>query len=249
MDKSLPLCFCIANERLTLRRASRVLAESEYSARKARKYTKGIVSVVPHPLRDKFLDQAIGARSERRVVFLGAFNERKGIKDAITAFAKGAPADWNLLCVGGGTPGYEEALQNQIRELDLSGRVEFRRGLSSEDIIRLYQESPVFLLPSYMDTGPTALKEALAMGLWPVCYDNSGPRELVGRYGYGSLSPAGDILALTESLRTTLDGQPWTNAERLERCVAQVRHDLCRETVWKLLVESYSDEFWTDAAK
>jgi glycosyltransferase involved in cell wall biosynthesis len=53
--------------------------------------------------------------------------------------------------------------------------------------LQAMQESAMFLLPSHMDTGPTALKEALAMGLWPVCYDNSGPAELIRRFQFGSL--------------------------------------------------------------
>lgn len=248
MQKSTPLFFSILNERITLKKAPRLLAESHYSARETKKYTKGAVGVIPHPLRDDFLKVSWGDKDKKQIVFLGTLTDRKGIKDAIRSFAAGASNDWNLVCIGQGAESYEREVKALIYELDIAERVQLRGALTAAEIIQLLQESPVFLLPSYMDTGPTALKEALAMGLWPVCYDNSGPKELIERYQYGSLSPTGDISALTESLRKALDEQPWIESEKLERCVTQVRHDLSRETVWNQLMKAYTENFWQDTA-
>jgi glycosyltransferase involved in cell wall biosynthesis len=248
MQKSLPLWFSMFNERITLWKAPRLLAESEYSAQETKKYTRGRVKVIPHPLRDEFLQIKPGARDRKQIVFLGALTDRKGIKDAIRSVAA-ASADWSLICVGRGENQYEQEVRDLARELKIENRIQLCGALNPEEIIKLFQESPVFLLPTYMDTGPTALKEALAMGLWPVCYDNSGPKELIGRYQYGSLSPTGDIPALTENLRKVLQNQPWKDSGRLEQCVKQVRHDLSRETVWKQLLECYTEEFWMNASQ
>jgi len=249
MQPSLPLWFCILNERMTLRKATRLLAESDYSAQETGKYTRGKIGVIPHPLRGDFLKIYCGEKRKKQVVFLGSLTDGKGVKDAIRAFAGASSNDWNLFCIGRGMAEYEQEVNSLVRELRVNDRVQMSGTLNSEEIIKLFQESPVFLLPTYMDTGPTALKEALALGLWPVCYDNSGPKELIGRYQYGSLSPTGDIPALTESLRKVLTEEPWKESGRIERVIEKVRHDLCRETVWKQLLEVYSEEFWTDAAK
>jgi len=248
MQKSLPLWFSIVNERLTLRKASRLLAESEYSAKATRKYTCGMVHVVRQPLRESFLKVPVGDKERKQAVFLGALNDGKGAKEAIRAFAFAALPRWKLLCVGRGTPAYEQEMTVLIKELGVESCVELCGALTSEKVVELFQKSPVFLLPTYMDTGPTSLKEALAMGLWPVCYDNSGPQELINRYGYGSLSPTGDIPALTESLRKALTEEPWNDSGRMEQCVQQVRHDLSRETVWKQLMECYTEEYWKSRA-
>jgi glycosyltransferase involved in cell wall biosynthesis len=191
---------------------------------------------------------ACGEKNKKQIVFLGALTDRKGIKDAVRAFAGAASNDWNLICIGRGGAEYEQEINSLVRGLGVDGRVQMYGALTSEEIIKLFQESPGFLLPTYKDTGPTALKEALAMGLWPVCYDNSGPKELIGHYQYGSLSPTGDISALTESLRKVLQDQPWMEPRRMEQCVQQVRHDLSRETVWKQLLECYTEEYWKRAA-
>lgn len=244
MRKSLPLFLAILNERMTLRKASRLLAESEYSAAAAKKHTCGKVGIIPQPLRADFLQIDSGPKNGKQVVFLCALNDRKGVKDAIAAFAQAASSEWTLLCVGRGTSGDERAIDDSIKELKMQGRIRMCGNLNVTEIVRLFRNSPVFLLPTYMDTGPTALKEALAMGLWPVCYDNSGPRELIGRYRYGSLSMTGNIPALAESLRKALVERPWEDAARMRGCVERVRHDLSRETIWKQLTDCYTEGYW-----
>ncbi|NOU35154.1 MAG: glycosyltransferase [Kiritimatiellaceae bacterium] len=248
MQKSLMLWFSILNERITLRKAPRLLAESEYSAQETKKYTRGGVGVIPHPLRDDFLQIDAGQKKKPQIVFLGALTDRKGIKDAVRAFAGASSNDWNLICIGRGKIEYEQEVRDLIRELGVEARVKMCGTLNPVEIIKLFQESPVFLLPTYMDTGPTALKEALSMGLWPVCYNNSGPQELIGHYQYGSLAPTGDIPALTESLRNVLAGRPWDGPGRMKQCIGQVRHDLSRETVWAQLMACYTDKYWESAA-
>jgi glycosyltransferase involved in cell wall biosynthesis len=244
MKKSVPLGFAMVNEWLTFRTAQKLLAESRYSAQEARKYAKKTVRMIPHPLREDFLQTDPGGKSKKQIVFLGALNDGKGAKDAVRAFAEADSKDWKLLYIGRGSAEYEQELTCLVQELGVERCVQLCGTLPLGEIIKLFQESPVFLLPTYMDTGPTSLKEALAMGLWPVCYDNSGPQELIGRYQYGSLSPTGDIPTLAKTLRKTLTEEPWKQTGRTEQCVKQVRHDLCRETVWKQLLEAYTEEFW-----
>jgi len=82
------------------------------------------------------------------------------------------------------------------------------------------------------------------MGLWPVCYDNSGPRELINRYGYGSLAETGNVERLTARLRGVLENEPWNADGAAESCVEQIRHDLSPDTIWEQLLECYSDGFW-----
>lgn len=244
LKKSAPLCFCMLNERITLAHGCRFIAESEYSARQGQKYTAGSIRVVAQPLREHFIHSQIGVRANRQAVYLGALEDRKGIKDALRAFATGAPPGWKLLCIGKGAPEYEAEIKALICSLGMESRIELCGTLGVGAITELFQQSPVFLLPTYMDTGPNALKEALAMGLWPVCYDNSGPQEFIGRYQYGSLSPTGNISALAETLRKTLTEEPWKQSGRMEQCVKHIRHDLCRDTIWNQLRKCYTDEYW-----
>jgi glycosyltransferase involved in cell wall biosynthesis len=101
------------------------------------------------------------------------------------------------------------------------------------------QESSVFLLPTRIDSGPTALKEALAMGLWPVCYDNSGPGEYIRKYGFGSLPKNQDIDSLCAELKYCLTELPWKDAEKRKLLAQRTRNDFSPDQAWQRLIEFY----------
>src|SRR5262249_54489083 len=153
-----------------------VAAENEYSLEAARPMirTKSVYAI-EHPIRSEFLTAPPADGKAKHVLFLGNVEERKGIRDAVIAFCRGAPPDWKMSIVGSGTTRQEATLRQLIRLEGGEGRVRHRRQLSAPEIMESMGESAIFLLPTRIDTGPTALKEAMAMGLWPICYDNSGP--------------------------------------------------------------------------
>jgi|TARA_A100001015_G_C14990856_1_gene713868 glycosyltransferase involved in cell wall biosynthesis len=239
--KNLRVRFALVNERQSLAMGKQFIAESAYSAREARKYTKGRVQVINQPLREDFLQSPMAEANGKQMIFLGSIEARKGIKDAVRAFAEAGAADWKLVCVGSGGTAYVAEVQALINELGVSDRVELCGTLNSAEVKEQLQCSSVFLLPTYMDTGPNALKEAMAMGLWPVCFDNSGPGELISRYGLGELAETGNIDALAHALRTALAERPWEDWQYRTSCVERIRKDLSRETVWRELLIYYDE--------
>lgn len=241
MKKNLPTWLCVLNERRVLWKAKRCVAESNYSKKTVSQFTSAVVDMVPQPLREEFLSAPLGARNEKIMVYLGVLAHRKGVFDAINAFLS-VESDWTLICIGTArSPQEEEELDILLKERNAGDRIVFTGSLPCAEIIRWFQKSPVFLLPSYTDTGPTALKEALAMGLWPVCYDNTGPQELIGRYGVGSLVPTGDITGLTNKLTQVLGEKPWLDTVRMQRASDEIRSDLSPSVVWGKLVKTYGN--------
>ena len=98
-------------ERWTLRRARHVVAESHYSREAARPLCpQAALHIVEHPLRAEFLGAAAADGEARAMVFLGGINERKGITDALQAFAALDRPEWSLHVIGSGTPQEEERL-------------------------------------------------------------------------------------------------------------------------------------------
>jgi len=230
-------------ERHSLKTARHIFVESEYSRAITKEYCGPNTKkhVVDHPLRQDFLSATPVTGTAKAVLFVGSLCDRKGYLDAVQAFAETGNKDWILHLVGGGDETATLQLKNLIGSLPNMLRVEHIPSASSGKIVELMQQSSIFLLPSSMDTGPTALKEALAMGLWPVCYDNSGPREYISRFGYGSLAKTGDIAALALLLKTAMQARPWLEGQRLSSVVTNVRHDLCAATIWKELLVHYQD--------
>lgn len=240
LKKSIPRLLCVLNELRVLRRAKRCLAESHYSRNAVSKYTKAQIDVIPHPLREEFCVAPLGSRYEKTIIFLGTLYHRKGFQDAMRAFLD-STCDWKLVCVGHApTTQEQKAIKQWIEEYGET-RIELLGSQSCSQIIDWFQRCPLFLLPSYADTGPTALKEALAMGLWPVCYDNTGPKELIGRYKVGSLSQTGNVEELGNTLKRLIDEQPWRDVDRMDGVARQIRSDLSPSTVWKKLEEVYNE--------
>ena len=169
------------SERLALARARCVVAENDYSLGSARHMIKTqSVHAIEHPIRPGFLTATPTAGEAKQILFIGAIEERKGIWDALDAFHNGASQDWKLAIVGSGRQEQVAKLRCLISDRGLAAHVTHYPQLSTQEIVSLMQDCTVFLLPTRIDTGPTALKEALAMGLWPVCYDNSGPATTSG---------------------------------------------------------------------
>ncbi len=236
-SRSLQARLILASERATLKRAGLLLTESLYSAALLREAYGLPSETIPHPLRSAFLapDRVTTAQA-RRIIFTGTLCPRKGALDAVEAFLDASPVGWEVVFLGKG--GDQAAMEALIKEHG-GGGVRFVGSVALDEMIRLMKDAPIFLLPSRMDTGPTALKEALALGLWPVCYDNTGPQELIRRYRWGSLVPTGDTAGLAQAIRDATATRPWQDATARGACAARVKQDLVPSGVWRQLIAAY----------
>ena len=228
------------NERWILKRAHHVAAENEYSLDSAMPMIRTrSVYAIEHPIRPDFLEAESADGNAKQILYLGNIEERKGIWDAIEAFRFGAPSDWKLCIIGEGALPLREKLGNLLARDDLAGRVIHHPRLKPAEMIPLMQSSSIFLLPTRIDTGPTALKEAMAMGLWPVCYANSGPQHYIQKFGFGNVARDLDVEALTEALRGAINSQPWKIPGQRKKIVAEIRPHFDRHQIWKELETVY----------
>lgn len=235
--------YVALRERKTLARARTVFVESGYSEEITKPYCGKQTSIiqVDHPLRSSFLNTHATSGRGKEILFVGSICERKGSCDAVAAFKQLSDTGWKMTLVGNGSRPEIADLNEQMAQVPDRTRITHIPQATSDEIVELMQRSSIFLLPSKKDTGPTALKEALSMGLWPVCYANSGPKEYISRFEYGSLANTDDVADLSEQLRTAVENKPWLKNGRLEVLVERVRHELCADTIWKQLIRHYHD--------
>ena len=230
------------SERRALAKARCVVAENEYSLNAAMPMIRTkAVRAIEHPIRSGFLTAAASTGEAKQILFVGVIEERKGIWDALKAFHHGAPPDWKLAIIGSGRAALVVELRRRISEMGLQPRVGHFPQLSTEEIIPLMQHCSVFLLPTRIDTGPTALKEALAMGLWPVCYDNSGPAHYIRRFQFGTLAEDLNCSALTETLTKTLAAQEWKQPQNRAKIDSLIRPQFDKVTIWRELTKLYAE--------
>jgi glycosyltransferase involved in cell wall biosynthesis len=228
-------------EKWTLAGARNVVTESEYSAQAARALCPSTTrfTVIEHPLRREFLEAAPSDGLATTALFVGLIQQRKGAFEAIDAFSRVAPLEWKLHFVGGGTPEEEGRMHQMAKAGGIDSRFRHSRILDAQELVRAMQESSVFLLPTHVDTGPTALKEALTMGLWPVCYDNSGPGEYLRKYHFGSLARDDDFNSLSAALKECIANVPWREEKKRLALARQTRIDFSPEQAWSRLSDLY----------
>ena len=232
--------FSALGERLALGRARYVIAENGYSLSAGSELIgNASTRVIEHPLRPEFLNAQPAGGDDKQVLFVGNIDERKGIWDAVEAFRKGAPPEWQFAVVGGGSDGQTARLQGLMSEPDLVGRMTHYPKLNAAEIVALMQRSSIFLLPTRIDTGPTVLKEALSMGLWPVCYNNSGPGYYVPHFGVGDLAEDLNVRSLTETLATAIAQQRWKLPANRTKLAEAIRPRFDKTRIWGELTDLY----------
>lgn len=230
-------------ERWAYRRAHRLVVEGQ-AARDALAEHYGLTGkVVPHPLRREFLaNRKSSERGDgvRTFLFVGQMTARKGVMDVLRAFAAIKDKSATLTIVGSGD--LDGAVEEVAKEMGLSGRVVKKPKCSAKELCELMDSALAIVVPSYGDTGPTVLKEALARGLYPIVYDNTGAKCLVERYGFGDIVATGDCDALAGAMEKCCGNKVLHD----DKIAVAVRHDLSRAAAWHGLMETYSSVYFEE---
>lgn len=228
-------------EQHTYKRAKTLLVESKASQAGLKEYYGLDGVLLQHPLREEFINCDLTRRKNLntdrvKFVFLGSFCERKGALDALRAFSSLTNQNASLVMIGDGE--LRGVLERESEILSIKGNFTIKKNLAPAEIIKEFEDAQFFLLPSYGDTGPTALKEALACGLYPICYNNSGPADLVSYYKCGSLVKTGDIESLSKEMLKCVENIDSCLKDGLEVSV-RIREELSSRSVWKSLLQKY----------
>ncbi|MFN0275036.1 MAG: glycosyltransferase family 4 protein [Chitinophagales bacterium] len=119
------------------------------------------------------------------VLSVGRFVPLKGFDLTVACFAKfikGLPLEKRknakLFLIGSGP--LKTFLQNQIKELQIEEYVEMIPWIEQNKLFDIYTLADVFLFPSHEGAG-MVIPEALSFELPVICFDNSGPGELVSK--------------------------------------------------------------------
>jgi glycosyltransferase involved in cell wall biosynthesis len=108
-------------------------------------------------------------------------------------------SDFHMTFVGGG-PDYD-SLNNLVVEKELSRYVTFTGPLSEEETRRCFQQSDIFLLPSFAEGVPVVLMEAMATELPCITTYIAGIPELIENGENGILLYPGNAEEIVKSLK------------------------------------------------
>jgi len=164
-------------ERL-LKRADAISAVSEACSNEIREHCKDKDISVIRPGVDSACFVASDS-DKGYILFAGRLETRKGLSDLIMAASLVRRINHNARFVIAGKGTVEDQLKRYATRLGLENNVHFAGFVSSDKLLRHYQNASMFVLPSYYEGLPTVLLEAMACGLPVVATSVGGVPELV----------------------------------------------------------------------
>lgn len=131
---------------------------------------KNPIAIIPNGINiKKFRPKNIsGINNNKTILFLSRLHPKKGIELLIEAWAKvpqNIKRDWVLRIVGGGEAAYVNKIYKIISERSLFNQIELVGSKFDNDKITEFQNSNLFVLPSYSEGFPMAVLEASACGI------------------------------------------------------------------------------------
>ncbi|MDD5262138.1 MAG: glycosyltransferase family 4 protein [Methylacidiphilales bacterium] len=196
-----------------------------------------------HHLTKNFLDSAQDAKPiapEKRILFLGALNRKKG-PDVFLRAAKrmaGKLPGWSFVMVGGETE-RDDRLQQELETLktapELQGRVESLGKIPADGVRREILRASVVVCPSRIEEFSRTAAEALVLGRPVILTETTGAAGLVCESGAGRVVPPGDDMALAAAIEEQI-----TTELAVSRAVSQkIASELTAERAAEELIEVF----------
>lgn len=170
------------------------------------------------------------------ILYTGRLEVFKGLFDLIESagpVCKKYPSA-RFILIGTGT--ILESLKKHVSKLNLDDNFLFTGRLSKSEIIKYYQNSTIFVLPSYREGFPTSLLEAMSCGIPSIATNVEGNFELIKNGDNGLLVPPKSPDKLAESIIYLLD-----NEEFRSRIGDNARKHIVKNYDWERITDGFEN--------
>jgi glycosyltransferase involved in cell wall biosynthesis len=203
-----------------------ILARADLIFVVAREIEEGVKKVIPKARvictptgvdLEIFQDRALPKK--KQLLAIGSFKSKKGFSYLVDAMAEFFPRhpDFRLLIAGDGE--HRKEIEQQIKSKGLQEKIVLLGVVQREQLVRLLNESKLFVMSSLYEGFPKALLEALACGTPAVITTGCNAAEIIEQTGL--MVPKGDSRALAEALCTLIEDESlWSKCASNCRAVA-----------------------------
>lgn len=144
-----------------------------------------------------------GKRTDPYALFLGRVEQEKHIEELLYAMKRFQPGELRAIIAGAGDD--RGRLEKITRDLGLTDRIEFRGLVGDEELVTLFSEAALFVMPSTAELQSIATMEAMASALPIVAANAMALPHLVHDGENGFLYEPRDIDGLATAMRTVLE--------------------------------------------
>jgi glycosyltransferase involved in cell wall biosynthesis len=164
--------------------------------------------LIPNPIAPEFFELS---RNEEpgRILFAGRLRALKGVIDLIRALPTIAKSQDIRLVLAGSLDDkeYVKQLRSEAERLHLSDIITFRGILDDRALRNEFSKAAVLVLPSYQETAPMVIQEAMASAVPVVASNVGGTRYQLTNNETGFIVDPGDVSALTDRLALLLSDE------------------------------------------
>lgn len=187
-------------ERSTIRRAADLIAISSYITRYYANDIRGRVHHIPNAVASSFF--GIRRSPERgRLLYAGRISNGKGLIELVRAFSKALTPSSRLVLAGAAPDaGYQRFVRAEVESLGMGDRVVFAGLLDEGALHREFAAAEALILPSFQETAPMVIQEAMAAGLAVIATDVGGIPDQVEEGVTGLLCRPGDVDGLARAI-------------------------------------------------
>ncbi len=139
------------------------------------------------------------------------------------------------LVIAGGDGNAGEELRTMVAEKHLSDVVRFTGQYTREELVRLQQQSDVFVLPSFNEGMSNSLLEAMAGGLPVLMTPTGGAEELIQEGKNGYIIHFSDANDIAEKLKKLLLDRP------LAEAMGKKSREVAEAMSWSAVAKEYGD--------
>lgn len=167
---------------IIIKRADKIITVSNYSKKEIEKYyprAKGKVEVIYLGF-DKNFQKIENIKKKNQILYVGSLNNRKNYIGVLKAFELLNHDDFKLLIIGNFSTNFalDESSKEVIRKAKLNPNIEFKSNIDNNKLIQIYNESKLFLFPSFYEGFGLPVLEAMACGTPVICSDSSSLPEV-----------------------------------------------------------------------
>ena len=192
-----------------LRRSDKITAVSKGVAQELKGYglNPDGVDVIRNGVDETVFVPAQKKNEDRYILCTGRLTTRKGLFDLIECgrYVRDKYTDVQFVITGKGE--LLSKLKARVEELDIKDKFIFTGFVDRENLIKLYQNATIFVLPSHYEGLPTTIIEAMACGLPVVATDISGNVDVIENGKNGILIPPKSPKKMAGVISTLLEDE------------------------------------------
>jgi len=139
------------------------------------------------------------------IMFVGRIDREKGIFDLVKSAKIICKSRSDVFFTIAGSGRDLKKLKSETKKAGISNRFILLGQVKKEQLVKLYQNASIFVLPSYHEGLPGVLLEAMSCGLPIVATNVRGNRDLITNGKNGIIVPPCNPKKLSEAISTLLD--------------------------------------------